>query len=232
MDINPTIDQESPDQANEAGKKAKLVSIISAGLTGEAVAGSAAIILAILGLIEVVPFYMLTIAVICTGGAMFLEGSAIASQIRQIDAHLIETAKSDVLLGGGMAFEVLGGITGIVLDILAILGIATDPLVSVAVLVMGSALILGAGATERLARGRAHLPSYHYAKAHWIQDSVFGSAGLQVLAGLAAVTLGIIALSGVVPMILDLVALLCISGSIVMAGAAVASKKSAASQHR
>jgi len=76
------------------------------------------------------------------------------------------------------------------------------------------------------------LPSYHYAKAHWIQDSVFGSAGLQVLAGLAAVTLGIIALSGVVPMILDLVALLCISGSIVMAGAAVASKKSAASQHR
>jgi len=200
----------------------KTLKFLTAGSSGEAVAGAAAVVLAILGLVGVLPLYMVSIAAICIGAAMFQEGTAIASQFKELEEHINGSdEKTKVALGGGMGFQVLGGIAGIVLGILALVGVAPGVLISVAAIAMGGALLLGAGATERLDRLQTQWSVRHH-RPQWMHDSILGASGLQVLAGLGAVTLGIIALSGVAPMVLDLVAMLTIGGSVLLAGSAIA----------
>jgi len=210
----------------------KTLKFLTAGSSGEAVAGAAAVVLAILGLVGVLPLYMVSIAAICIGAAMFQEGTAIASQFKELEEHINGSdEKTKVALGGGMGFQVLGGIAGIVLGILALIGVATTVLVAVAAIVMGGSLLLGAGATERLDKARLQWELPPEPKSRWIRDSVIDAAGLEVLAGLASVTLGIIALSGVFPIILVLVAELSIGGAVLLAGAAIATESAVALQH-
>jgi hypothetical protein len=210
----------------------KTLKFLSVGSSGEAVAGGAAVVLAILGLVDVLPMYMVSIAAICAGAAMFQEGTAIAAQYRQLEEQINGSEKkTKVALGGGMGFQVLGGIAGIVLGILALVGVASVILVAVAVIAMGGSLLLGAGATERLDKARTEWGLPQYSKSQWIRDSILDAAGLQVLAGLAAVTLGIIALSGVAPIILVLVAELSIGAAVLFAGAAVAAEATTALKH-
>jgi hypothetical protein len=228
QDIQAHPEEQRGTLAYSSSERKSTLKTFTAGSSGEAVAGGAAVILAILGLVGVLPVYMVAIATICAGGAMFLEGSAVASKFKDLEEQLIETKKTEVAIGGGMAFEVLGGIAGVVLGILALVGVASGVLVSVAAIAMGGALLLGAGATERLDKVQTYWRGASHHRSKWLHDTVLGAAGLQVLAGLAAVTLGILALSGVVPLILDLVAMLAIGGAVLLAGAAMAGEMGAA----
>ena len=221
QDVQVQPDERRTTWGYASSERKATLKTLAAGSSGEAIAGGAAVILAILGLVGVLPVYMVAIATICAGGGMFLEGSAIAARFKDLEEHLIETKQTEIVLGGGMAFEVLGGVAGIVLGILALVGVAPGVLISVAAIAMGGALLLGAGATERLDRLQTQWSVRHH-RPQWMHDSILGASGLQVLAGLGAVTLGIIALSGVAPMVLDLVAMLTIGGSVLLAGSAIA----------
>ena len=84
-----------------------------------------------------------------------------------------------------MTAEVLSGAAGIVLGILALLGIASMTLLSVAAIVFGAALLLGAGATASL---NCLIVEHHY-RAHEVGrrvagTMVSGATGAQVLVGL------------------------------------------------
>ena len=125
----------------------------------------------------------------------------------------MERSKTEI--GGGAGSEVLGGVAGVVLGILALIGIAPIILVSVGVVTFGAALLLGAGTTARLGSMIANV-SHTLAS-----DTLTGSAGAQVLVGIGAITLGILALTGMHPMMLNLIGLLTLGAGAVIEGAAV-----------
>jgi hypothetical protein len=123
---------------------------VFSGSAAEIIGGVAAIVLTILGLAKVAPGLMLTIATITVGAALVFEGSSIAAEYSQIVAKATEGVMETVEMGGGMTAEMLAGITGIVLGILALLGLDPLTLSASAVIVYGAALALSSGMTSRL----------------------------------------------------------------------------------
>jgi hypothetical protein len=93
------------------------VTEISKGARLTMFGGAGALVLAILGLVGILPFYMLGIATICVGGALIMEGGAVSA--RMGDAVRQATAgKADLSdLGGGITVEFLGGAAGVALGI-------------------------------------------------------------------------------------------------------------------
>jgi hypothetical protein len=98
---------------------------------------------------------------------------------------------------------------------------------SVAAIVFGAALLLGAGATASL---NCLIIEHHY-RAHEVArrvagTMVSGATGAQVLIGLAAIVLGIVALVGVHPLIQSLVAFLAIGAAVAISGLALSTTRS------
>ena len=127
-------------------------------------------------------------------------------------------------LGAGVTGETLAGVVGLVLGILGILNVLPLTLLPIAAIVYGAALILGAGATVRpseitIAHGEAEALARHVTR-----QAVLATTGFQILVGLGAATLGIIALAQVYPLTLTLVAMLAVAGSFLLSNAAIASR--------
>jgi hypothetical protein len=199
----------------------------------EAIAGVGAIVLAILGLTRIMPHYMAAIGTIVVGGAL-VEGSALGVRSRRVSSAL----------QGQPSAEVLAGAAGVVLGVLALLGMAELVLLPVAVIVFGASLLIAGfsaplAATIAMRRressaseaelelpgmrpddsiARALDPARPYSEPTEAAvrtaplDQLIESppTGAQLLVGLAAVVLGILALLGHSPMLLILVALLCL----------------------
>jgi hypothetical protein len=199
--------------------------VLTGGSLAEAVCGIAAIVLAIVGLAGMYPIYLGSIAAIVVGVGLVLEGGAIGSRFSRLLGEIIGPRFSIAELGGGMTAEFLSGATGIVLGILALLGIVSVPLLSVAAIVFGGALLLGAGATASL---NCLIVEHHYhaheAARRVAGAMVSGATGAQVLVGLAAVVLGIVALTGLYPLTLSLVAFLAVGGAVTISGLALSAK--------
>jgi hypothetical protein len=194
----------------------------------DAIGGIATVVLAIVGLSGVHSDVMLAIATIVFGAALMVEGGTLLSEY----AHIIfppgaSGATPTEFSGGGIASLFLVGAAGIVLGVLALLGIHPAVLTAVAAITFGSALIVSSKAVWAL-----HLMKQASMMVREPQDWRMGSealagemasgtAGLQAFAGLAAVVLGILALVGTFPAVLTLVALLALGATIVMTGSAL-----------
>lgn len=207
--------------------------LIATGSSAEAIGGGGAIVLSIVGLGGILQSPLLAIAGICVGGGLLFEGGAVAARSRRILANM----ESDVdvsSIGGGASTEFIAGVAGIVLSILAVLGVVPDILMPVAALVYGGAIALGSGTTARLRR--LNLPNEVQAgpEGEVLRDAIAGAAGVQVLTGLGAVVLGIIALvsteAGMAP-VLSLVAMLALGVSILLSGTTLAGKMMAVFEH-
>jgi hypothetical protein len=200
------------------------VETILGGIVGGGVIALAGAVLAIIGLSGMEPRWLLGAATIAVGISFLIEGAAIASRLGDL---LHETTEGRVQmneLGAGVTGETLAGIVGIVLGILGILNVAPLSLLPIAAIIYGAALILGAGANVRLSEITiVHKESQAVAR-HVIRQAVLATTGFQILVGLAAVTLGIIALSRTYPLTLGLVAMLAIAGSFLLSNAAIASR--------
>ena len=193
---------------------------VSAGAI-EAFAGLSAIVLAILGLADIVRPYMLPIATLVLGAALLFEGGAVVARWSLL-ARSKESGGVWPEIGGVTTAEMLGGATGIILGIFGLLGIATTTLSASAVVVSGAVLVLGSGPSSRLnalaGAGRTAGERFEIAR-----EVVSAMAGSQLMIGLAAIVLGILALVGVSAPILTLIALLVLGLSTVMAGSAASS---------
>jgi hypothetical protein len=183
--------------------------IAAGGSTVEAVLGVAALILAILGLAGIESGYMLTIGVIAIGAALLSEGAAIAARLNG-EGSVAET---------GMNAEFVAGLAGIVLGVLALLGIQVIPLTAAAVLGFGGAMLLGAGAGSEAASTVRH-EGLHTAS----HRGTTGTAGAKILVGLAVIVLGILALVGIRPPEMLLVAVLILGGILMLSGVAMSSR--------
>lgn len=194
--------------------------LVAGGSTGEAIGGIGAVVLAILGLAGVLPFVLAAVATICVGAALILEGGALTARYSRILREVGARSQTEVgEVGGGMTTELLGGVAGVVLGVLAILGVASLSLMAIAAIVFGVSLLLGSGTTTHLNA----LPSdYEMASAARVAgEAVRASAGTQVLVGLASATLGVLALIGLSPLTLVLVAMLGVGGATLMTGSAL-----------
>jgi len=194
----------------------------------DAIGGVATIVLVICGLVGIAPPMMVAIATIVFGVALLIQGGAMLSEYTQVVfPGGVRTSSIEQMGGNSLALVFLVGAGGIVLGVLSLLGISAAVLPPVAVIGYGTALLLSSNAVWRLyvlRRASAQMEttvgqSQHVGAEMLASEMASGSAGIQALAGLAAIVLGILALAGnTAELTLNLVALLALGSTIVLTG--------------
>ena len=190
---------------------------VATGAGAEAIAGGAALVLAILGLAGIYPMILASIAVIAAGAAFLFEGAAVAARHRRL---ALEAGGGEAEIETGMSAEIIGGLAGIALGILALIGIETVPLLVISAIVFGGTLLFGSPAVYRSSQAE---PGNRMTDMI-LRQTTAASAGAQALVGIGAITLGILALVGIVSQALVLVAVLSIGGAALLSGGALTSK--------
>ena len=194
------------------------------GSLAEGIAGGAGVALSIIGLASILPHYMIPISTIALGVSFVYEGGAVAKRFTRL---LGETKKGwfDVSgLGSGLTAEVVGGIAGIILGILTLLNVSPMVLMPAAAIVFGGTLVFSSGISARLDElliGRMGEDAVFKDVA---REAVAASAGVSLLFGVTAITLGILAIVGLSPAILNLVALLGVGLSNLLSGSAISTR--------
>jgi hypothetical protein len=184
----------------------------------DALGGIATIVLAIVGLSGVKPEILVSIATIVFGAALLIQGGAMLTEYAQIEVLPENNAASS---GGGLSALFLVGIAGIVLGVLALLGVRAAVLTSVAVIAFGAALVISSSAVWQLLTSRSVAARFQ-ARAPMLRvvasEVAAGSVGVQAMAGLAVIVLGILAVSGIFAESLTLIALLAAGAALVFTG--------------
>jgi hypothetical protein len=192
------------------------------------IGGAAAVVLAILGLANIYPHFMVAIATIAIGAALLFKALAITAEYPKL---LAETGTSAGELGSGISAELLAGGAGIVLGILALLGVGFLPLTEIAVIVFGAGLIFGSAAVKSLNALKASAAGAEEMTRKVSENIVSSAMGTQVFVGLGAIVLGILSLIGLQPLALTLIALLAIGATSLLTGSAVTGKMASMLRH-
>jgi hypothetical protein len=187
----------------------------------DALGGIATIVLAIIGLAGVKAEMLVAIATVVFGAALLIQGGAMLTEFAQTETAA-ETAGPTS--GGGLSALFLVGFAGIVLGVLALLGLYAPVLTAAAAIAFGAALVISSSAVWQLltsrsiaARFERHSPPLRV----MASEVAAGSAGLQAMAGLAVIVLGILAVAGVYTTGLSLIALLIAGAAIVLTGSSL-----------
>jgi len=174
----------------------------------ELVAGLAVVVLTILGLASVSPAFLVEIATIVFGVGLLLYGSATLSEVGRVFVNSGSSSAGAAGVASGWSIILLAGVAGIVLGILALLGVSSIQLVAIAVIAFGAALLISSNANMRLRILAGAGTNTDAAIEKLVRDTAADTAGLQTMTGLSAIVLGILALSGFAPTTLVLIALL------------------------
>ncbi len=194
---------------------------LEVGSTGEAVAGAAAVILGILGLIGVLPIRLDAVAAIVLGAALLIGGGAVAGRYAGLlPAGRAARARREV--GGALGLQALAGVAAIVLGVLALLGVSPLGLLAVAAIVLGAALLASGGAMARLERSMQGLRGETVAGPSG--TAVYAAGGWEGIIGAGLVVLGILALAGHSPLTLTLVAMLSAGAALLVGGSTLAAR--------
>ena len=195
------------------------------GGLADAIGGIATIVLALVALAGVHADTILPIAVIVFGAALLVQGGTMLSEYASIIFPAGSTTVPQEQFGvGSLSSLFLVGVAGIVLGILALIGIAPQALTAIAVIAFGSALMLTSNAVRQLYMLQSSASGAGTPRPGTellAGEMASGSAGIQMLAGLAAVVLGILAVIGINHDILTLAALIVLGTTIVLTGSAL-----------
>jgi hypothetical protein len=198
---------------------------VAGGSIGETIVGVSALVLSIIALAGIENIMVAAIVSILLGAALLLTGWSMGARyvylIHETEGGLWSTAAE---LGGGITAAFLGGTAGVVLGLLVLLGTATEILLPVAAIVFGGTLLLTCGATSKVNYLRMIGTRAERKEMALAREAVGAASSLQVLFGLGAVVLGILALLHIHWAILTLVGLLAVSVSMVLSGAAVSGR--------
>jgi len=195
---------------------------LTGGSSVELVGGGVAVVLAIIGLTGSLPIYMASVATIAIGCALLAHGAAVTARWTDTIRRAVVDRSERLEVTGGIGSEILGGMCGIVLGILALAGAAPLVLLPVAAIVSGGAILLGAPAQPELAR---LAPDRDRRMNRITFEAVEASTGAMVLVGLGAVVLGILALIPVGPVLtLVMAAMLAVGGALLLTGGALTAR--------
>lgn len=159
----------------------------------EGAAGIAVIVLAVLGLASISPGVLASVAVIVIGVGLLIESANTGIEYSRVMSQgasgaAVETAE----LGADVTVELMAGIAGIVLGVLALLTAGSVMhLLPAALIVFGGTLLLAgfSATTIRTVRG---IESATDAPLITMQSELAPARGLQVLIGVSAIVLGIL----------------------------------------
>jgi len=179
----------------------------------DAFGGAATVVLAIIALSGTSPPILLGIATIVFGAALLVQSGTVLTEMAAVPAG-IEGGS------GGLSMVFLAGAAGIVLGVLGLIGIHDVLLTSIAVIAFGGALLFGSSAVSSVFRIRQAGFRGRVASGTEmiVNEFAAGSAGLQSLSGIAAIVLGILAVTGTFPAVLSLVALLVMGSTLLLTG--------------
>jgi hypothetical protein len=186
----------------------------------DALGGIATVVLAIIGLAGVKPEVLVSIATVVFGAALLIQGGAMLTEFATTDGTPEDSASS----GGGLSALFLVGFAGIVLGVLALLGVHSGILTSVAAIAFGGALVISSTAVWQLLTSRsvaARFQSRSPMLRIMASEVAAGSSGLQAMAGLAVIVLGILAVAGIFTQGLTLIAFLVAGAAIVLTGSSL-----------
>lgn len=195
------------------------------GAATESMGGVVVVILAILALAGVASALLGRVSGIVFGGAFIVEGAAIAARRTALMSRIGEDAAAQLELGGGVTVELAGGLAAVILGILALVGVASPVLMPVLVITGGVAMVLAAGALQGLNHIKGAALGISPESQAVARAAVASAAGAQVLCGLGAGVLGILALIGVgTPMVLTTTGLLVLGAGLMLSGAALSGR--------
>jgi hypothetical protein len=190
----------------------------------DAIGGVATIVLAVIALSGVSQPMLGAVATIVFGAALLIQGGTMLTEYTKLILPLgAGDAADEVMGGGGLSALFLVGASGIVLGVLALLNIAPPTLVAAAIIAFGGAMILSSNSVWHLYRAKQALHRLGAARMHSVGEVLAGemasgSAALQCLAGLAAIVLGILAVTGTNSMVLTLIGLLVLGATVLLTG--------------
>lgn len=172
--------------------------VVGGGSSAAALCGLGAAVLGIVGLAGIYPLELCAVAILAAGAGFVFQGGAIAARYQQMRDNIVaaEGERGEKATETGMTSEMVGGVGAIVLGILALIHIVPMTLIAVSAIVLGGTLLLGSGASyETIEMAAADQQNFDAVRtAHRAASS---AAGVDVLMGLGAVTLGILAVIGV-----------------------------------
>ncbi|MEJ2726423.1 MAG: hypothetical protein P8175_17645 [Deltaproteobacteria bacterium] len=181
----------------------------------EGILGIGALAVAIIGLAHVVPMILLAVSSIIVGTALLFQAGALAAR------YSYHTTESERRRRGWVGAIFFGGTAGVTLGILGVIGFVPLILVPIAAMSLGAALLLSSALNARLNAlevAREREQGYPPELARETMSIAFGA---QAFVGLAAMGLGLLALAGVNPLVLALVAMFSIGGAALIDGAIV-----------
>lgn len=190
----------------------------------DAIGGAATVILAIVALSGIGQAMLAAIATIVFGAALLIQGGTMLTEFTRLMAPSGAGSTTEEAVGsGGLSALFLVGAAGIVLGVLALVGISAQTLTAAAVIAFGGALLLSSNSVWQLYQTKR--ASYRTGSARTLSGAEFlagemasGSAALQCLSGLAAIVLGILAVTGTNPTALTLVGLLVLGATVLLTG--------------
>lgn len=197
------------------------------GGLADAIGGVATVVLAIFGLAGVHPALLAAVATIVFGIALLIQAGTMLTEYAQIYFPQGWGGATSIDQFGGTSLSALFlvGAGGVVLGVLALLNIEAAVLTPVASIAFGTALVLSSNTVWHLyVLRRASVKTEGQATASATREVLAsemasGSAGLQALAGLAAIVLAIIAIAGArADVTLNLVALLALGATLILTG--------------
>ncbi len=184
----------------------------------DALGGIATIVLSIVGLAGTRPEVMVSISTVVFGAALLIQGGAMLSEFAQIEMTPEANATAS---GGGLSALFLVGVAGIVLGVLALLNVHAAILTAISVIAFGAALVISSSAVWQLLTSRSVAMRFQ-TRGPIVRvvaaEVAAGSAGVQAMAGLAVIVLGILAVSGIYSQTLTLIALLVAGAAILLTG--------------
>jgi len=185
------------------------------GSMSELLIGVGSIVLAIIALIGFLPETLVSITTIALGAAFVFEGAAISREITDV---LAESRLSTASLGYGMTVEFLAGIAGVALGILALVNVVPMVLLPAAAIVFGAGLIAGTGMTSRLSKIAVQATVEEEAVLELSREAIAAASYVRLFIGLGTMTLGVLALIGMSPLVLSIIALLSVAFSQMISG--------------
>lgn len=193
----------------------------------DAIGGIATVVLAIVALAGIAAQMLLAISTIVFGAALLIQGGTMLSEYALVlsprtgESSSEPHARTEHFEGGGLSSLFLMGAAGIVLGVLALLGIGSTELTSIAVIAFGGSLVLSSSSVRQLylfQAARTRTATSPSGSEFIAGEMAAGSAGVQMLAGLTAIVLGILAVAGNNSVTLSLVALLVLGATVVLTG--------------
>jgi hypothetical protein len=207
------------------GTEKSILRFEAGGAIVEGLTALAAGVLAILGIVGLVPTIAASIATLLLGAAFLEQGTALASEYSKLLNRLGggSFAKGELAVGTTAEF-VIGG-AAVTLGILSLVNIYPMVLLPCSVIAIGAALVLTSGSAMRLNDLKLEAAQAGALAQNMAHATVSGAAGAQLLAGFATAVLGIIALvSGDYKMVLTLVGLLVSSAALTLSAGALSGR--------